>query len=130
MTCKLVALSAIFLFTAPLDLAFAQTPAPVNAIPPTSESTQMKVGGDVLRPVLTHSVEPKFPRDMKSRGISGVVLVGMIVDAKGKPSAIHIEKSDNPGFDKSAMDAVAKYRFKAGTLQGQPVPVQITFQFY
>jgi TonB family protein len=100
-----------------------------NATPQaTSSDTPVKIGGDVLPPVLTHSVEPKFPRGFRTVGTTAVVNVGLVVDTAGKPTKIHIVKSSNSGFDKNSMKAVAKYRFEAATLHGLPVPVELIVQ--
>jgi TonB family protein len=100
-----------------------------NATPQTtSANTPLKIGGDVLPPVLTHSANPKFPRGFRTTVGRAVVRVGLIVDTAGKPTKIHIIKSLDPNLDKNCMDAVAKYRFKPATLHGQPVPVELVVE--
>jgi TonB family protein len=99
-----------------------------NATPQTtSPDTPLKIGGDVLPPVQTHSENPKFARGLRTDA-NGVVRVGFIVNTAGKPTKIHIVKSLEPSFDKNCMDAVAKYRFKPATLHGQPVPVELVVE--
>src|SRR5258708_7993882 len=66
----------------------------------------LKGGSEVLPPVLTHSVEPKLPRGQSARTLDAFVLVGLVVDTAGKPSNIHIVKSDDSNLDKAAMAAV------------------------
>jgi TonB family protein len=95
----------------------------------SSTDAPLKVGGEVLPPVLTHSVEPKLPRGQSTRTLDAFVLVGLVVDTAGKPSNIHILKSDDSDLDKAAMAAVAKYRFKPATLHGQPVSFDLQVQF-
>jgi TonB family protein len=100
-----------------------------NATPQTtSPDAPVKIGGDVLPPVLTHSVNPKFTRALRTAKTAAVAQVGLVVDTAGKPTKIHIVKSSNASLDKSAMDAVAKYRFKPATLHGQPVPVELVVE--
>jgi TonB family protein len=119
---RLFALYAVLLVTSPFSLAFAQTPAA------TTVSEPMKIGGDVLPPVLIHSVNPKFTRALRSANVNAVVRVGLVVDTAGKPTQIHIITSSNSSLDKSAMNAVSKYRFKPATLHGQPVPVELVVE--
>ncbi len=120
---KFLTLAVTLLFFAPpVILAQMATPTPAVA------STPMKIGGDVLPPILIHSAEPKFPRGFRSVGTTAVVHVGVVVDTSGKPTQIHIVKSSNTGFDKNSMDAVRKYRFKPATLHGQPVAVELVVQ--
>jgi periplasmic protein TonB len=87
-----------------------------------------KVGGGVLPPKLTHTEEPKYPRPLFHKPKPSMVLVGLVVTADGIPSGAHIEKSGGATFDKSALEAVNKYRFDPATRNGQPVPVQINIQ--
>jgi TonB family protein len=104
-------------------------PAQENATPQTmSPDTPLKIGGDVLPPVLTHSANPKFARGLRTTNVNAIVRVGLVVNTAGKPTKIHIVKSLEPSFDKNCMDAVARYRFKPATLHGQPVPVELVVE--
>jgi TonB family protein len=84
-----------------------------------------RVGGGVLPPILTKSVEPKYPHSFTGKRTNARVLVSIIVDLKGLPSDIRIVRSGGDNFDKSAVDAVSHYRFKPATENGQPVAVKI-----
>jgi protein TonB len=121
----LLALTLFATVTSP-QYASAQETATPRA---SSTDAPLKVGSEVLPPVLTHSVEPKLPRDQSAKAWDAVVLVGLVVDTAGKPSNIHIVKSDDSDLDKAAMTAVAKYRFKPATLHGQPVSFDLQVQF-
>jgi protein TonB len=125
---KILPLLAFTLFatvTAP-KYASAQETATQKA---SSTDAPLTAGGEVLPPILTHSVEPKLPRNRSAKTLDAVVLVGLVVDTAGKPSNIHIVRSDDSEFDKAAMTAVAKYRFKPATLHGQPVSFKLQVQF-
>jgi protein TonB len=122
MTRRLLALSAILLFTAPLGLAFTQTTAT------TAAPALMKVGGDVLPPKLLSTVEPKYPRPLFHQRKPSLVLVGLTVSTDGVPTDIHIVKSGGDTFDKSALTAVQQYRFQPATQLGKPVPVAINVE--
>lgn len=125
MICKPLA-AALILFVTPFNLA--QTPVPAPSAQPISDTTPLKVGGDVLVPILIHSAEPKFPSNLSAKTLDAVVLIGLVVDTAGKPSNIHIVRSDDSELDKAAMNAVAKYRFKPATLHDKPVPVELKVQ--
>jgi TonB family protein len=124
MTRKLLTLTltALLLFASPIILTQMVAPAPA------ATSAPMKIGGDVLPPVLVHSANPKFVRGFHTPGTTAIVQVGLIVNTVGKPAKIHIVKSSDSSFDKNSMDAVAKYRFKPATLHGQPVPVELVVE--
>ncbi|MDW5267726.1 MAG: energy transducer TonB [Edaphobacter sp.] len=125
MTLKLLVPAALLLFALPV---LAQTTTPLPATTPADASTPLKIGGDVLPPVLIHMANPKFPRGLRGVGTTAVVHGGVVVDTSGKPTQIRIVKSSNAGFDKNSMDAVKKYRFKPATLHGQPVAVELVVQ--
>jgi TonB family protein len=93
-----------------------------------------KVGGDVKAPRLISSVDPAFPEEARKKKISGICVVGLIVDQSGTPQQLHIVRSLAPAFDTNAINAVKQWRFAPATLNGKPVAVnistEITFKFY
>jgi protein TonB len=58
--------------------------------------------------------------------ISGVVIIETIIDRNGNVTDARILKGLPMGLDQSALDAVKRWKFKPGTLNGQPVPVIFT----
>jgi TonB family protein len=71
----------------------------------------------------------------RKKGISGICLLGLIVDANGMPQNIHVIKSLEPSLDQNAIEAVKKYRFKPAIKDGTvPVPVvvniEVNFRLY
>ncbi|MCX7054319.1 MAG: energy transducer TonB [Proteobacteria bacterium] len=58
-------------------------------------------------------VPPEYPKDALKRGIGGEVRVRMTLDADGKVKAAEIVNSSPAGvFDRAALDAVRRWRFK------------------
>ena len=85
-----------------LERAIAATrTAPAPASPPPSELKR------------TRYVPPEYPKDALKRGIGGEVRVRMTVDAEGKVKSATVVSS-NPAemFDRAALDAVRRWRFK------------------
>jgi protein TonB len=123
---KLLPTVALLLFAAPI--VPAQTPAPATT------PTPMKVGGDVLPPKLISTVELKYPRPLFHKPKASLVLVGVTVPVDGIPTDLHIVKSGGAAFDKSALNAVKRYRFQPATLHDKPVPVtlniEVNFQIF
>jgi outer membrane biosynthesis protein TonB len=104
-----------------------------------------KGGPDVSPPVLIHSVEPKFSKNIRKSHIHGNVLVNLYVEANGSPSNVHVTRvnlfdgsgkvipsseSTPEGQDlaKTAVDAVSKYRFKPAIKSGKPVKVELNVE--
>ena len=94
------------------------------------DSTQapMKVGGEILPPVLIHSVDPKYPRPLFGKAKPSSVLIDLVVTDKGDPTKISIVRSGGDKFDKNAIDAVRQYQFKPAMLHGETVPVEINIE--
>jgi len=76
-------------------------------------------------PRIIYSVAPQFPSDAPKGPFSGITKVALLVDADGNPQQVHVEQSLGPGFDKTAVAAIQKYRFKPGLHYGMPVAVKI-----
>ncbi|XOV83865.1 MAG: energy transducer TonB [bacterium] len=77
--------------------------------------------GDMI-PIMR--VPPEFPQRMLSRGISGWVLVEFTVDALGRVvSPRVIDAQPASGFDRAALNAIVRYKFKPRVVDGRSVPV-------
>lgn len=79
-------------------------------------------------------VQPIYPRRALSRGIEGYVIVQFTVTKQGTTKNIKIVESKPPGiFDRAAMQAAAKFKYKPRVVDGQPIEVpgvqnKITFE--
>jgi TonB family protein len=78
-----------------------------GATPPKAESTP----------------DPMFPAG--ERGHTSTVRVRMVVDVKGKPQNVEVTRSGGKAFDKMAVEAVQKWRFKPAMCNGEAMPMQI-----
>ena len=68
---------------------------------------------------------PDLPQDADPRG-TVVLLIG--VNAKGHVGPVRVLRSDEPAFEKTALETVKKWKFKPAQKAGRPVPVQITVE--
>lgn len=69
-------------------------------------------------------VAPIYPRRAQARGIEGYVIVEFVVTAAGTVDAPVIIDSVPPGiFDRAALQAVAKFKYKPKVINGKPVAV-------
>lgn len=82
----------------------------------------------IRAPVLIYGPDPKFTPEARERGYQGVSLIGLIVDAQGRPASEWIEEPIGMGLDEAAIAAVTQYRFKPATLHGTPVAVRINIE--
>ncbi|MCU1227738.1 MAG: uncharacterized protein JWO97_622, partial [Acidobacteria bacterium] len=91
--------------------------------PPAAPAGPMRVGGDVKAPVVTRRVEPTYPEVARKARVAGVVVVEAIIDKQGNVDQVRILKGLPMGLSAEAEDAVRKWKFRPGTLNGQPVDV-------
>jgi protein TonB len=66
-------------------------------------------------------VEPLYPRAALTSRLSGVVVLGCIVDKEGRIRDAHVVRSTMAIFDQPALDALQQWRFTPGVFRGQPV---------
>jgi periplasmic protein TonB len=77
-------------------------------------------------------IPPIYPINARRRGIEGWVKVQFIVTHKGVVDQIEIIEATPPDiFDQSVIHCVSSWRFKPGTIQGEPVDtwVNTTIRF-
>ncbi len=69
-------------------------------------------------------VAPIYPRRAQSRGIEGFVIIEFVVTAAGTVEAPVIIEAVPPGiFDRAALQAVLKFKYKPKVINGKPVAV-------
>ncbi len=82
----------------------------------------------ITPPKTVSAPDPKFPDlpdDAEPRG-TVVMLIG--VNAKGRVEVVHVLRSDQPAFEKTAVATVKKWKFKPAQKDGHPIPVQISVE--
>ncbi len=62
---------------------------------------------------------PDFPFELKREGITGRVRVGFIVDSQGNVILPYIVSSTNVGFERPAIDALKRWKFRPGMKGGR-----------
>jgi protein TonB len=67
-------------------------------------------------PVPIQAPPPKYPEALRKDGITGVVIVTMVIDEHGSVIASEIKKTSNEAFNAPALEAIA--RFTAGAPDG------------
>ncbi|MGA8810160.1 MAG: TonB family protein [Thermoanaerobaculia bacterium] len=97
-------------------------PAPPPA-PETKDEGPLRVGGDVKAPVATARVKPDYTDAARKAHINGVVIVEAIVNKQGEVEQVKVLKGLPMGLSEQAVEAVKKWHFRPGTLNGEPVEV-------
>jgi len=78
------------------------------------------------KPVLISKVEPEYPFAARRMGLGGRVTVSAVIGLDGSVESAEILGSSNPLFDQAALEAVRRWRYRAATMNGQPVRVFFT----
>lgn len=79
-------------------------------------------------------VQPVYPRRALSRGIEGYVIVEFTVTKQGTTKDVRVVEADPQGiFDRAAIQAAQKFKYKPRVIDGQPIEVpgvqnKITFE--
>lgn len=103
---------------------------------PSAYGHVYEVGHGVSAPVLLKTVLAKYPESVRKKGekLEGIVLLGLVVDAKGMPQDVHIVKSFRSDFDAEAVKAVKQYQFRPAMRSGKPVAasvkIEVNFKLY
>jgi TonB family protein len=72
--------------------------------------------------------EPEYSEEARKAKWSGAVTISLVVDVNGMPKDIQVIKALGMGLDQKAIEAVQKWRFRPGTKDGKPVPVQAVIE--
>ena len=84
--------------------------------------------GGVTVPQVIFNPEPSFSDEARKSKAQGIVLLLLVVGKDGHPYDIRMGQSLGMGLDEKAIEAVNRWRFRPGTLNGQPVATQIAVQ--
>jgi TonB family protein len=108
-----------------------RTPGSISGSPaiPSSSPPLNKVGANISPPVPLNEVEAEYSDYGRKKRITGVCLIGLIVDANGVPQNVHVVNGLEPSMDENALDAARQLRFKPAMRDGTtPVPVEISVE--
>jgi protein TonB len=69
-----------------------------------------------------------YPPDLKEAGVSGGVVVNLVVDTAGRvePASVEVTASTNPEFSRAACDALPQSRYAPFAVNGDRRRVQLT----
>ncbi|HEX2832319.1 MAG TPA: TonB family protein [Thermoanaerobaculia bacterium] len=81
----------------------------------------LRVGGNVKAPQIVTRVQPDYTESARKARIAGVVIVEAIIDENGNVDQVKVVKGLPAGLAEAAENAVRKWKFRPGTLNGRPV---------
>lgn len=80
------------------------------AASPTSDAP-VRVGDGVRPPRKVYDVPPRYPDEAKSAGISGVVIMELVLERTGDVADVRVVRSV-PGLDAAAIEAVRQWKYE------------------
>ena len=83
----------------------------------------VRVGGNVKAPVAVLRVDPIYTEVARRARVEGIVIIEAVIDRQGNVTEARVLKPLPLGLDAAALNAVKQWKFRPGTLDGQPVPV-------
>lgn len=73
------------------------------------------------RPEVVAQVAPTYPPELRKAKIEGAVTLVFLLSEDGRVEDPRVENSTRPEFEKPALEAVRRWRFRPGMKDGQPV---------
>jgi TonB family protein len=83
----------------------------------------------IVPPKLVQFVEAEYPPEEKAAGVQAQVLLSVEINAEGGVDGVEVVGSGGERFDAAAMAAVKKFRFEPARLDGEAIPVKITYRY-
>ncbi len=75
-------------------------------------------------PRAVHRVPPSYPPKARAKGVTGEVVLSLLVETDGRVSEVRVESAQPAGlFERAAQEAVRRWRFQPARYQGKPVRV-------
>ncbi|MBC8095729.1 MAG: energy transducer TonB [Akkermansiaceae bacterium] len=79
------------------------------------------------RPEAVSQVAPAYPAELRKAKIEGLVTLMFVLNEEGRVEDPRVESSSRPEFEKPALEAVKKWRFRPGMKDGQAVRTYIKY---
>jgi TonB family protein len=96
--------------------------------PETGETVPRASEAQGLTPSSVRRVTPQYPPDLKEYGISGSVVLRVIIDERGKTKVVEIVTPAGFGLDQAAIEAVHQWDYRPAQRNGQPTKVYVRVQ--
>jgi protein TonB len=107
------------------DAIILEGSAPAETLPARGAVVNAEVMPESLR-----EVEPVYPSMAKDLGISGLVLVHMLVGRNGRVlDAVVDERTNDPMFNEASLTAARQWVFRPASNNGRTVAVWVTVPF-
>ena len=83
------------------------------------------VGGNILQPWKVADVKPKYPLDLQSANVGGVVTLDALIGTDGTVRDVRVVSGVNPELDNAAVEAVRQWEFSTTLLNCTPMELHM-----
>ncbi len=102
------------------EVTSENAPGEGSATLATKGDTSAAAGLIMAKPLYRRNPPPQYPRRARRKGYEGIVILEVLVNENGKVEDLKVFKSSGYNIlDKSALSAVQKWLFEAGTRNGK-----------
>lgn len=116
-------------WTVPLLIGVACAPLAAQQPSPDSiyQLAQVEVHPEALNgEELGAALFARYPAALKAAGVSGEVVVSMVIGPDGLPRTVELVRSTDTLFNAPTLEVASLLRFSPAQMGGRPVPVRIT----
>ena len=85
-------------------------------------------GNGVIAPRVIYQIDPEFSEEARKAKFQGNCVLGLVVDAQGRPTDIRILSALGMGLDEKAIESVKNWKFEPGKKDGHAVAVEIAVE--
>ena len=100
----------------------------VQTVSPTPSATVHRIGGSVTAPGLLSKVEPSCTEEARAAKYQGTVVIYTEIGPDGLTHNPRVVRGLGLGLNEKAIDAISQWKFKPGSMDGQPVTVSATIE--
>jgi len=94
---------------------------------PAERPKKLRISSGVAEGLKTYTVNPKYPKEAREKGIQGDVILQATIDTKGNITNLNAVQGD-PILVEASIEAVKQWRYKPYVLNGEPVEVETTIK--
>jgi TonB family protein len=87
-----------------------------------------RMGKGVTPPRVVYQIDPEFSEEARKAKYQGNCVLGLIVDASGRPTKIRVLNALGMGLDEKAIESVKNWKFEPGKKDGRDVAVEIAVE--
>jgi TonB family protein len=89
------------------------------------------MGGMILAPLRLTNVNPRYPENLRTAGIGGVVTMDAVIGIDGNIQEVRAVSSPHPDLGSAAIEAVRQWQWTPTLLNCVPieVPIKVTLRF-